>query len=540
MTSHWLALTLALAGAAFALGRWLNARGAQHLARSVPAPAVRRIARLEDAHVDEPSQADARALASVVREVKLELQNSELRLMLDTVDQGFLTVDLDGQVLPERSKILERWFGALPRSLTIGEVFGKMNPSASTWVRGALQQLAAGLLPYEVAIDQFPRRLTRPGQYLDVAYYPVREGDALKRLVVVLTDVTEGVERQRAIGEQHDFSMLVERFARDEPGFREFWLEATSLFDGVIASLRASTRSEQTLRDLHTLKGTLGFLGLSHLATACHTLEDALLSDRKATDEIEALAAGWESVAGRMAPLLGARGDGIELSLADHEDLLRTARGVAGAGELATKLARLKLRPLKSRLEWAGEHLTRVAKRLGKTPPLVTIRDHDVRLPPQLLASFWPAFTHALNNAADHGIEPDATRRALGKPVPAPIRLEASVSNDTLVLELADSGPGIDFEALRSVRLPASKEAPAPLELLFADGTSTKEQSTEVSGRGTGMAALRKVVTDLRGEVDVSSTAGAGTTLRFRLPTAPSSSSERSGERSVARGGPPQ
>lgn len=478
--------------------------------------------RLADDHDVEPSEPDARALVSVVREVKLELQNSELRLMLDTVDQGFLTVDVDGRVLPERSKILTRWFGDLPRELKIGEVFGRMSPAAATWIRGAMQQLAMGVLPYEVAIDQFPRRLTRPGQFLDVAYYPVREGDTLRRLVVVLTDVTESVERQRAVGEQHDFSMLVERFAREEADFRDFWLEATGLFEGVIAPLRASAWGEQTLRDLHTLKGTLGFLRLTHLAATCHELEDALLGDRNATDELDALVSGWQSVASRMAPLLDAGGSAVELSFGDYDELLRVARATSGASELCHQLERLRLRPLKGRLEWAGEHLTRVAKRLGKTPPLVTIRDHDVRLPPSMLAAFWPAFTHALNNAADHGIEADVTRIALGKPLPAPMRLEAVLTDSMLAIELEDGGPGIDFGALQSLRPSTSQTHGAPLELLFADGVSTKTKSTEISGRGTGMAALRKVVQELRGEIDVSSTPGTGTTFRFRFPVSAS------------------
>jgi len=47
------------------------------------------------------------------------------------------------------------------------------------------------------------------------------------------------------------------------------------------------------------------------------------------------------------------------------------------------------------------------------------------------------------------------------------------------------------------------------------DGLSTRDQVSDISGRGVGLSALAEVVIELGGEVSVKSEAGRGTTLTF-------------------------
>ena len=46
----------------------------------------------------------------------------------------------------------------------------------------------------------------------------------------------------------------------------------------------------------------------------------------------------------------------------------------------------------------------------------------------------------------------------------------------------------------------------------------TATEITETSGRGVGMAALRTTCAELGGSVELSSTAGIGTTVQCRIP----------------------
>jgi two-component system chemotaxis sensor kinase CheA len=56
------------------------------------------------------------------------------------------------------------------------------------------------------------------------------------------------------------------------------------------------------------------------------------------------------------------------------------------------------------------------------------------------------------------------------------------------------------------------------VELLFAPGFSTAETTSDISGRGVGMDAVRAKIRELGGEVIVDSVQGEGTTAQIRLP----------------------
>jgi len=54
--------------------------------------------------------------------------------------------------------------------------------------------------------------------------------------------------------------------------------------------------------------------------------------------------------------------------------------------------------------------------------------------------------------------------------------------------------------------------------LLFEPGFSTAEEVTDVSGRGVGMDVVRKNVESIRGQIEVESEIGEGSTFRLKIP----------------------
>ena len=64
----------------------------------------------------------------------------------------------------------------------------------------------------------------------------------------------------------------------------------------------------------------------------------------------------------------------------------------------------------------------------------------------------------------------------------------------------------------------AAVDAARAAELIFTPGFSTAEHSSDVSGRGVGMDAVRAKVRELGGDVRLTSEHGAGSHVEIRLP----------------------
>jgi two-component system chemotaxis sensor kinase CheA len=134
---------------------------------------------------------------------------------------------------------------------------------------------------------------------------------------------------------------------------------------------------------------------------------------------------------------------------------------------------------------------------------------------------------HLLRNAIDHGLEAPDVRERQGKPRRGLLRLTAHREREMLVVETADDGRGISPDRVAETAVARgiiSAEAAAALGqaerlMLICDPNfSTAERVTNVSGRGVGLAAVKRQVEALRGELEISSEPGVGTRFRVRLP----------------------
>jgi two-component system chemotaxis sensor kinase CheA len=135
---------------------------------------------------------------------------------------------------------------------------------------------------------------------------------------------------------------------------------------------------------------------------------------------------------------------------------------------------------------------------------------------------------HLVRNAVDHGIESQDRRVAAGKPAAGTLQLSAFHRGNQIVIQIADDGGGMDPAKLRKKAVDkgvlTAEEAEAlddraALDLIFRSGFSTAARVSEVSGRGVGMDVVKNtIVGRLKGEIDVRSELGAGTTITLRLP----------------------
>jgi two-component system chemotaxis sensor kinase CheA len=331
---------------------------------------------------------------------------------------------------------------------------------------------------------------------------------------------------------------------------------------------------ESVLRDLHTLKGNAGMMGMSELQSRLHGLEDAVAELDSGSPDVDTLLPQLDEARELLASVrepegeLGAAAPGglsrdrlpasVRVSFTALDALVdRLMEVVIFRNRLADALeSRLKLasspqaRQVWRELSQAETALAKTLDRLRgeimvlRMVPLVGVFErlrrvvHDEsrargklvefrveggRTPVDkaLLELASEALGHLVRNAVVHGVEDPETRERRGKPPVGRLEIAAEVRSDELVIRVEDDGAGIDVEALnrRAASQGLLPEGPTHLfEVVFLPGVSSQADADLGAGRGMGLAAVQEAVKRQGGHIEVSSRPGEGTRFDLFLP----------------------
>ena len=211
---------------------------------------------------------------------------------------------------------------------------------------------------------------------------------------------------------------------------------------------------------------------------------------------------------------------------------LNDVAAMAEANESVTALVeRIRDASLTLRMVAIGEVFQRfprvvrdISKELGKDIELL-VTGAETELDKSMVEKLADPLMHIVRNAMDHGIETGEQRLASGKTARGALRLNAYHESGSIVIEVNDDGRGLDRERILAkaiekglVQAEQVLSDSEVFRLIFEPGFSTAAQITNLSGRGVGMDVVRRNIEQLRGEVDVLSEFGLGTTVRIRLP----------------------
>jgi two-component system, chemotaxis family, sensor kinase CheA len=165
-----------------------------------------------------------------------------------------------------------------------------------------------------------------------------------------------------------------------------------------------------------------------------------------------------------------------------------------------------------------------VSKTLGKQVDL-QITGADTELDKSMVEVIADPLMHLVRNSLDHGLEATADRVAAGKPERGTLALHAYHEGGQVVIEVSDDGRGLNRERIlakaRERGLVSAEQVLTDHEvdqLICAPGFSTADQITDISGRGVGMDVVKRSIESLRGQMQLVSEWGRGTTTQIRLP----------------------
>nr|BFD31674.1 hypothetical protein GTC16762_12920 [Pigmentibacter ruber] len=490
------------------------------------------------------------------RTKELALAHSEIKEILDNLEDGVLTVSPDlivGRTYsPAALKILE--LDDLYQKDIKDVLFSQLDKHNE---ENSRHLFTLGVLKY---VDDFQWSLSSSDllklvsikvqgktKTLSLKYSPIFFNNQIQKIIFVISDITEILALRASLAAKDEENSLKETILKEniyskQENLVTFYKENDPRVESLTSysALIKENEASIMLRDLHTLKGSARSVGLKLLAKKVHILEDILEPIRISLinkDKNEFTINTQELV-------------NIDLLYKNYREIYKDLyeKNIGNnveknALELLEKLLHNKANVQENILGWLedfrkknffslknlffsfNDTLHEIAGNLGKKIYL-KIPDWDLYLASKISIPLSEAFTHSLRNALDHGIEECSSRLEKSKNEIGTLELSFIENNDFFILQVIDDGRGVNtkkvyelaFEKKLIIKPFEQCSEEEVIDLLFAPGFSTKEEISELSGRGIGLDAVRSSCGKFNIKCRIISTKDVGSRFELQIP----------------------
>lgn len=448
--------------------------------------------------------------------------------------QAFFTLGPQLTIEQPYSQECKIIFGQNPEGKTATNLLFDSPGQQSDFAMG-LGLIFEGKTKPQVIFDLLPQEIEHNDRRLRCAYRMLSSD----KLVMILTDVTRERRFQALSKRDVERRFVVLKVAAHRSYFAQFMQEAQNLFSW----LTRFEQSEGTREDvaklkifLHTFKGNASFFDLIHTVDVAHQYEDHLedvliLGEQTRHKQLGlALKRAYFEELGYVSTILGERwikeAGAISIPSQDYKKLENYLRvNFPGDKKLGPFLQRYRATPLRNLFVQIPAYASQLGQRLGKKIHPMIIEGGETFVLPEVLYGLAESMVHLIRNSLDHGIENTLVREAKGKDPSGSLRLVLGKSQKGLQLVFSDDGSGIDSKQVLKWAyekgLLSDKQNPTEqelMQLLFLPGFSTKNHVDDLSGRGIGLAAVKREVETLGGSIAIHSRLGRGTSFEIFVP----------------------
>ncbi len=393
------------------------------------------------------------------------------------------------------------------------------------------------VLNFELNKSHMPREMEMSieghHRIFELDWDPICDGDRqVQKILVAMRDVTEfreQVQENKVL--DAEFALLLSIVKAGRRAFLNFMLSSKMKIKQIVQLMEHGKAQAESLNlvmiNLHTLKGNGRSLGFGVYSNLIHQAEQHILGFQGMNDlaasevmkVMEPVIAGHQHLEFLAIHSLGWKTEEQNIEVKKDEYLIFLqgyqvqARIYPELYPLLEMLRQLTLRSfalLKSTLVDLTREAESIARRLQKLPPRIEIIAPECPLQDvgyRLLQAIIP---HLLSNSIDHGLEDPETRHLKGKLDEGVIFMKFTRINGRACLEFFDDGQGLDLYKIamksgRSDLWPCREQSDRDklAELIFMSGISTREEATEISGRGVGISAVRELLTQHGGSIHI-------------------------------------
>jgi chemotaxis protein histidine kinase CheA/CheY-like chemotaxis protein len=204
-----------------------------------------------------------------------------------------------------------------------------------------------------------------------------------------------------------------------------------------------------------------------------------------------------------------------------NEQIYQQQRLQRQLSETILKTRLVSVQSLLPRLERTVREICRQTNKQAE----IEVSGESLEVDTEILQTLTAPLLHLLRNAVDHGIESIDERRHKGKPDVGRIQLHFAQHSNKIHLTLHDDGRGLDAQKIRQraiqrglIQAHSKLSQDELFRLIFHAGFTTRDEVSEISGRGVGMDVVRTAIEQQQGYIQLASTAEQGTTVHIQLP----------------------
>jgi len=481
---------------------------------------------------------------------EVEKQTRDIKSILASIRQGIFTISRPDQSIDDlHSEFLKELTGESSmhgqslRSL----IFNRSNltEDVKATTESTLDaSLGEDVLNFEVNASNLVRELEylpRGGeqkQIFELDWNPILKRDqTIEKILVSLRDVTTVRALQAQSQQQErDMRIIMDLIRIPEDRFQRFVAKTLEYLQENRELINQATESKtdvvkRLFVNMHTIKGAARTYYLQAISSASHDVEQYYAGLQKQTqawdkerllEDIQRVEAavelyrhvgehrlGWQSSnkAVKMSRKeieytleMLTRLEHLNLTEQDRDSLLEAERVLLE--NCYTELPGV--------IDESFRGIDSMARDLGKAVPIVKLDSTHVVLKDKGADLLHGMMTHLLRNSLDHGIEKPEDRLRKGKPAQGTIHMWTQLSEPYLYIYFEDDGNGLNLVKLERIGrqrglLPSSAAITDQqiAELIFHSGLSTKDEVSDISGRGVGMDAVKSYLEDHGGFIQV-------------------------------------
>ncbi|WP_024955293.1 ATP-binding protein [Sulfurospirillum arcachonense] len=479
-------------------------------------------------------------------EKKVEEKTQSITDLLDNADQGFLSFGINLIVDEEYSLICKKIFNKDISGKDIVELLYPNNDYKKEFFAQTLKSLLkeSNKLKIKTIISLLQSEFIINKKAIKVKYKIIDSN----KFMLILTDITAKKLLEKKIKKERNILKMIVAVVRDSENFFEiindfekFLNNESDLIDTSKTPLYNAT---ELYREIHTYKGLFSQYEMSQIVSQLHKIEssfsDSILNKACNNKDLQTILnesdlSNWlqkdiviiEDILGD--ELFNQKGKIVIKEEAISQIEKKIMEIVNGSNEeydiksVAEDIKNLKSKTFYSMFDSYSKLVDSLSVKFDKSIyPLKVIVDKELRVNDKM-KPFIKSLIHVFRNSVDHGIETSDERIEMDKDEVGTISCTINKEKKNLHIIVADDGAGLDIDKIRdkviSLNIDINNFTNKDIEaLIFNDQFSTKNEVSQISGRGVGMSAVKSEIEKLGGIIKINSQKNKGTTFEFVVP----------------------